>query len=215
MSDPSEHREQADGVASPQRSSAARRAAVLFRLACVVEGSLLLVAALVAWAADRPLLADLRWSAGGLLAGAVAVAPMLAAFVFLMRSPRAYARRIRGFVARFLRGPALPWSAPQVAVVCVLAGLGEEALFRGAIQGALSDWLGPLPALAAASVLFGCAHLVTPAYGVIAALMGVYLGILWIASGNLLVPVVAHAGYDFVALYYLLRRWRPPAGEGA
>lgn len=181
----------------------------------MVEGSLLLVAALVAWAAGRPLLADLRWSAGGLLVGAIAVVPMLVAFVLLMRSQRAYALRIRRFVARYLRAPALPWSGPQLAVVCVLAGLGEEALFRGAIQGALSDWLGPVPALAAASLLFGCAHLVTPAYGIIAALLGLYLGVLWLVSGNLLVPVVAHAAYDFVALYYLLRHWRPRQVETA
>ena len=33
-----------------------------------------------------------------------------------------------------------------------------------------------------------------------------YLGWLWLASDNLLVPIVTHAAYDFAALVYLLRR---------
>ena len=42
----------------------------------------------------------------------------------------------------------------------------------------------------------------------LAALIGVYFGWLLIESGNLFVPVVAHAAYDFAALVYLLRRGR-------
>jgi membrane protease YdiL (CAAX protease family) len=38
--------------------------------------------------------------------------------------------------------------------------------------------------------------------------MGAYLGGLWEASGNLLVPIVAHALYDFAVLRLLLRRAR-------
>ena len=48
-------------------------------------------------------------------------------------------------------------------------------------------------------------NLITPTYGVLAALIGVYLGWVWLASGNLLAPVVAHALYDFVALVVLVR----------
>jgi membrane protease YdiL (CAAX protease family) len=38
--------------------------------------------------------------------------------------------------------------------------------------------------------------------------MGAYLGGLWQTSGNLLVPIVAHAVYDFAVLCVLLRRER-------
>ena len=53
--------------------------------------------------------------------------------------------------------------------------------------------------------MFGLLHPITRAYAVIAALLGAYLGGLWLAGGNLLTPIVAHALYDFVALVYLLR----------
>jgi membrane protease YdiL (CAAX protease family) len=35
--------------------------------------------------------------------------------------------------------------------------------------------------------------------------MGLYLGILFQLTGNLLAPVVAHATYDFVALLWVSR----------
>ena len=45
----------------------------------------------------------------------------------------------------------------------------------------------------------------TKTYALIATLIGAYLGILWIAIGNLLAPIATHAVYDFVALAYFLR----------
>ena len=36
-------------------------------------------------------------------------------------------------------------------------------------------------------------------------MLGAYLGLVWIASGNLLTVIVAHAVYDFVALIVLTR----------
>jgi len=189
--------------------SAAPRSSLFFWLACLAEGALVVLAALIAWPIGRPVLADLHWSVADLAAGVVASVPLCALFWYLMRSPLAPLARIRGFLARHLYAVAAPWSVAQIATVCVLAGLCEEILFRGVIQGALSDWLGRYTGLIVASVLFGCAHLVTLGYGVIAGMLGVYLGLLWMASGNLLVPVVTHAAYDFAALLYLLRLWGP------
>jgi uncharacterized protein len=49
-------------------------------------------------------------------------------------------------------------------------------------------------------------HWITRTYALLAALVGLYLGGLWLWTGNLLVPIVAHALYDFVALIWILRR---------
>jgi hypothetical protein len=104
----------------------------------------------------------------------------------------------------------------EIAGLSALAGLGEEMLFRGVVQPAIAGlfdppwapWLG----LAGASVLFGLAHAVTRAYVILAALVGAYLGGLWLLTENLLVPVVAHALYDFGAILWLLGgRPRHPA----
>jgi membrane protease YdiL (CAAX protease family) len=112
----------------------------------------------------------------------------------------------------------LPLLAPCTVVdlfgISCLAGLGEEMLFRGVVQDALAGQLPWWAALLAAGALFGLLHAVTPAYAVLAALMGVYLGWLYLYVGDLLAPVVTHALYDFAVLLWLLRGPdAPPAAE--
>ena len=100
----------------------------------------------------------------------------------------------------------------QLAIIAALAGIGEEMLFRGVIQSAVAEgiggphgvWLG----LLIASMLFGLLHPITPTYAILAGLIGLYLGGLWLLCGNLLAPIITHAFYDFVALAYLVRTRR-------
>ena len=49
-------------------------------------------------------------------------------------------------------------------------------------------------------------HPITKLYVVLAALMGVYFGVLMLWSGNLLVPIAAHAAYDAVQLILTARQ---------
>ncbi len=78
-------------------------------------------------------------------------------------------------------------------------------VFRGVLQDVLaantSTWVGVL----LASVLFGMMHPMTLAYAVLATIMGVYLGWLYLATGDLLTPILTHAAYDFVVLVWLVR----------
>ena len=107
----------------------------------------------------------------------------------------------------------------ELAAISLLAGFGEELLFRGVFQAATAEWTGDfLPhspagamvgdgiALVVVAIVFGLMHAVNAAYAVLATVMGLYLGWLWLATGNLAVPIVAHAVYDFLALGYILRR---------
>lgn len=105
-------------------------------------------------------------------------------------------------IVSLFRG-ALTW---QIAVIAVLAGLGEEMLFRGVIQQALQGWLGAWPGLLLASFAFGAAHWVNRTYMIFACVMGLYLGLLYWRTDSLLVPVIVHALYDFLALRMLLRQ---------
>jgi membrane protease YdiL (CAAX protease family) len=95
-------------------------------------------------------------------------------------------------------------TAAELALVAALAGLGEEALFRGVVQTALAARLPAWAAVALTAAGFGLAHCLTPAYAVLAGIVGAYLGWTFLATGNLLVPIVAHAVYDFIALAILL-----------
>ncbi len=101
-----------------------------------------------------------------------------------------------------------------IATISILAGVGEEALFRGVMQTNLAGAMGVVPALLMTSILFGLVHFVTSTYAVMAGIIGLYLGVISIWSGNLFVPMVVHALYDFVALMYLVRYVRP-APEGS
>jgi uncharacterized protein len=184
-----------------------------FWLGCVTELALLLAAVLLAWACGRMDLLHVRWEEAAVLAGMGLALPCFLAFVWLLRSSSPVCTGLRRILETTLRPVFAPWSLLQLAVIAVLAGVCEEALFRGAVQGVLSGWIGPWPACVAASVLFGLAHPLSRAYMVGTALMGLLLGGLWMLTGNLLAPVVAHAVYDFLALVWFLRVHRP-GGSG-
>jgi len=167
--------------------------------------------ALGAWVGAPPF-AALDWSWRGLARGVAATAPLLLALRWCLRTRfPPVARLVR--LAEERIAPLFAGSRMlELAVVAVLAGLGEEALFRGVIQTALAGHLPVWVAIGLTGAVFGVAHWLTPTYAVLAAVVGAYLGWTFVASGNLLVPIVAHALYDLVALAVLVRG-RPRTAE--
>ncbi len=179
-------------------------------LAAVFEGCLTPVAIGLGWLLGTPPLATLfHFDGRDALLGAVAALPPLGLFRFCLVCPwRPFAEIAKITVETIVplfRGCGLV----QLAITSALAGLGEETLFRGVVQATAAQgiggtngvWLG----LLVAAVLFGLLHLITPTYGILAGLIGLYLGWLWLISGNLLTPIVAHGTYDFLALVYLVK----------
>jgi membrane protease YdiL (CAAX protease family) len=87
--------------------------------------------------------------------------------------------------------------------------LGEELLFRWAIQGGLAAWFdspsGQVLAVVIAAVLFGLCHFLNLAYAAVTFVIGIYFGGLMSWSGTWLAPALTHAAYDFLALVYLTR----------
>jgi membrane protease YdiL (CAAX protease family) len=171
-------------------------------LALAVELSLAAMAILIA----RPLGIDLgldrllRPDARGIVVGLAAAVPLLGVFAILRRWPWEPLRSLRRDVRAVVNETLGPCHPTDLAMIAVAAGLGEEILFRGLIQGGLAGWIGAGGALAVASVAFGMAHAVSPTYVVVATGLGLYLGVLFEATGGLVAPVVAHATYDLVAL---------------
>ncbi len=175
------------------------------RLAILVEGGLVVLAWVLGWFLSQPPLAHFHWDGADGVLGIAGSVPMLVMFLALLRWPVRALVELRQFLQTFIPPLFGRCTLIQLGIIALLAGLGEEMLFRGVFQGAISRWLGPAVGLGAASALFGLIHFITPTYALIATLMGVYLGWLWQVSGNLLVPIVTHAVYDFVALVYFLR----------
>src|SRR5262249_11289597 len=142
------------------------------------------------------------------VAGTVPMLGLLAATVYLPWAPLG---RIRLRMDEAVLPTFAEWNVWELATLSLLAGVGEEMLVRGVIQTAVAGWTTPLVGLLAASVVFGLLHALTPAYAVLTTVVGVYLGWLYIATGNLLAPMVAHGLYDFLALVFLLSQKRREA----
>jgi membrane protease YdiL (CAAX protease family) len=165
----------------------------------------------IAWAAGRWIgispLGRLQLTFGELALGAAAAFPLLLGLRWALTTRVSSVRRMVSLVEEQL-GPVLVSRSPaELAFLAILAGLSEEILFRGVLQAGLALLLPAGVALVIASLLFGLAHFVTPTYAVLAGVAGLYLGSVFLLQGNLLVPIVAHAVYDFVALTYLVRRY--------
>jgi membrane protease YdiL (CAAX protease family) len=186
-----------------------------FAVACGLEGALLVVALLVAWLFGMSAPLPVRWSMTDVLIGVLGTLPMFLAFAWMMQASAPAVREVREFLERTIGQIMGNWRLWQLAVVSIVAGISEEALFRGVIQGGLTSVLGEIPAIAIASLLFGLCHPITRVYVAMAAVFGVYLGAQWALTGNLLAPVVTHALYDFGALFYLMRRTRPAGRPGS
>jgi hypothetical protein len=179
-----------------------------FYFGCFSEAALLGLAAIVGFVLKYHIFQDLLWRAVDALYGLAATVPMLAGFGWLLRSSTNFAAGIRSFFEHVIRPIFGPWSMFQLAVISTLAGICEEALFRGALQSGLTPHIGAAPALVIASLAFGLAHPISKQYVLSATMIGFLLGWLFIATGNLLAPMIAHAVYDFCALTWFLRLHR-------
>ena len=151
---------------------------------------------------------DVHWSLKCAWIGFVAAVPPFTFFIWTLSSKLQLFHHHRTLLESLLRPLFGKWSILQLMAISLIGGISEEAFFRGAIQGSLADRVGWGWALVLASAFFGAFHLLTWTYAIIAAFIGVYLGLLWIWTGNLLAPMITHAVYDFVALVYFLRIYR-------
>jgi membrane protease YdiL (CAAX protease family) len=181
-----------------------------FAMAVVVEGGLALIAVAAAWlfhVSLRDLFPTDRASLVSAVArGLLATAPMLIIFWILVNSNWPMLRQLREQV-EWLIGEMFPnGSIAQFATVAVLAGVGEELLFRGSLQTALSNWTTPVTGLVITSLLFGLAHALSKLYFFFAVAVGAFLGWMTLRYNDLVAPIIAHGLYDFLALAYLSRR---------
>jgi len=174
-------------------------------LAVAAEGGLVLLAlGLGRWIGVAPF-AHLEWTWRGLAWGIGATAPLLLGLAWCLHTTAPPVVRLVRLVEQRL-APLFAGSGPMAVVLIALAaGVGEEALFRGVVQPALAAHSPIAIAVLLTGLLFGAAHWITPTYALLASIVGSYLGALFVLSGNLLAPVVAHALYDVIALAVLVR----------
>lgn len=155
--------------------------------------------------AGQPILTAVRWNPKDAVIGVGASVPLFAFFVWSLKTRVPVFFRHRHVLNSLLPQMFGSWSTMQLLIISISAGICEEALFRGAIQGSLADRIDWRLALLLASAAFGISHPITRTYAIISGVIGAYLGLLWTWSDNLLTPIITHAVYDFAALVYFLR----------
>lgn len=179
-------------------------------LATVFEGGLIVVAYLWGWWLEIDPLASFSWRADAISLGLLGTLLLLTFFGAFYRLPMPGLHRIKRLLIDTLGVLLSACRWYELAYVAILAGVGEEILFRGLLQPWLEGIWGWFPALLISNLLFGLAHSVTPLYTVLAAVTGMYLGWLLDAGGerNLLVPMVVHAAYDLAAFFVVVAAYR-------
>ena len=166
------------------------------------------IATLLGWPSPLAPVAGASRSIEAQLAfGVVSSVPMVVAFLLLEKAPSRLLSDLRNQAARLAVGLFRGATVPQLLLVSAVAGIGEEVLFRGLLIGSLIEGTGVgIPvALVVSSVVFGLAHPISRSYAVVAGAVGLYLGAIYLWSGGVLAPIVAHGLYDFVALRHLLQ----------
>ena len=178
------------------------------------EGALLLFALGLGRLTGRPAFATIRFDLAGLAAGLAATLPLLAVLAWCLRTrwrPIAELMRVvEERVAPLFRGRSIA----GLALLALLAGVAEEALFRGVLQPWIAGRLPQWASLLLTSGAFGALHWISGTYALLATLAGAWFGLLVLVSGNLLPSIVAHAAYDLVALL-ILARSKPGPGPAA
>ena len=180
----------------------------IVRMALIVEGGILCLAITLGWFLGYPPYDQVQFRWLDFILAVLATSPSLLALHLSIRSRWKSLTRLFREIEKQILPLFDSLSILEFAAISILAGIAEESLFRGVLQTALADWLGGLIGLIVASLLFGLAHFITPTYALFAFLFGLYLGWMQIVSENLLAPILVHVLYDFMALIYLVRRYR-------
>ena len=103
-------------------------------------------------------------------------------------------------------------------LVCITAGVCEEVLYRGFLIAYLAVWplkASGLTAILFSSLMFGTAHLYQGVKGiVVTGIVGLVMAILFLWTGNLILPMVFHTLIDLRAWFILRLRPRDVIAAG-
>ena len=119
-----------------------------------------------------------------------------------------------------LYGELILMPAPQSAIYMLMTGISEELLFRYGLLSiaaatmitiGFGSCIAFLIATALSSILFSLAHFGSyqkPSEFITLFFTGAILGLAFVATGNIIVPILAHAIYDFAIIATTRRKMR-------
>lgn len=168
-------------------------------MVALIQGGILALA--VGWGVARadPFWDHLGWSAWVVLAIPAGLG-MSAFSVGAMR----ISRTLRGVLDEILYPLFATASLRTMLAVALMSGIAEEAFFRGVMQ--------PAWGLGLTCLVFGALHTGNRrllVMGPWAALAGLVLGWLYVASGTLWCPMLCHAANNLASMLYLKHLYTP------
>lgn len=187
------------------RASPAIREDKLFALMLVGTLMMLPLAFGLAALLETPFPGEVRLEAVSITIGLIAIAPMAGLLWWVMRSTLPAIVRFREQQITMFAEMGFRLSPLRIALIAAAAGVCEEALFRGVLQGYLTKHAPAIIAIVVPNILFAALHARSAIYALLAGVIGVWLGALYWATGNLLAPIIAHAVYDLIALVVTAR----------
>jgi hypothetical protein len=181
-----------------------------FKTACYFESALILVALLLGAIADINPFADLTFSETAITVGIIGTLPLFLMFLVMEQLSIESVQNIKKMLLETLCPSLYKQHWTDLLILAAIAGIAEEALFRGVLQPWLERAWGMDAGLIVSSLLFGLVHAVTPLYALLATLISVYLGLSLDYSGtrNLLTPIIIHGFYDFLVFLMLIRTYK-------
>jgi membrane protease YdiL (CAAX protease family) len=180
------------------------------KLATWFEGSMILLAYGLGWMVSIDPFAQISLSLLPFALGLLGTIPLYLLFAFLYSFPLQDMQTIKQFLMEKL-GPFLSscrWT--ELLYLGLLAGISEEILFRGFLQAWFEREWGWLGGIVFSNLIFALVHWITPLYGLLAGLTGVYLGLAldFTNDRNLLIPITIHVIYDFLAFLAVAQSYR-------
>lgn len=181
-----------------------------FKTACLFESSLLLIAFILGGLAGINPLQSLSFSETAIGYGILGTLPLIMLYMTLEQFETVSTRKIKKVIFDVLGSKLSTCHWSDLLVLASIAGITEEALFRGLLQPWLESHWGMLTGLIGSNLVFGLVHAITPLYIVLAIAVGIYLGLSldYGDERNLLTPMIIHALYDFFAFIMIVRSYR-------
>ncbi len=136
-----------------------------------------------------------------LVQSVITLIPMLIMLTILKKTTHPHFTAFREKQIEVFSKIGFRFTPMRIFLMSLGAGIGEEMLFRGALQGWLSEFSPIIIAIILPAMIFGALHNANLTYMVIASLIGVYLGVSFVITDNIAVPIIAHALYDIIALH--------------
>ena len=152
-----------------------------------------------------PLGPQLALDINAVLIGIIATTPLAAFLWWFSNTTLEHFAAFRRSQIKFFSEVGFTFTPRRIALMAIAAGISEELLFRGVLQTWGAGFAPELLVIILTNALFGMMHMRTALYAIIAGLVGMYLGVLYMLTDNLLAPIAAHALYDAVALEYTRR----------